>query len=87
MVFERSTNKANTIPDHQINNYMTKILHLLRFTDDRPSKPGAEIGSDASENKRCLRRVVVIPFRSPNDQQQVFAIRTFYIDEKAMVTL
>jgi hypothetical protein len=59
---------------------MTKILHLFRFTDDGPSNPGAEIGSEASENKRRLRRVVVIPFRSPNDQQQVLVIRTFYTD-------
>jgi hypothetical protein len=59
---------------------MARVLHLFRFTDDSASKPGAEIGSDASENKRRLRRVVVIPFRSPNDQQQVFVIRTFYID-------
>jgi hypothetical protein len=60
---------------------MTKIVNRLRFTDDSPSKPGAEIGPNASENKRDLRRVVVIPFRSPNDQQQVFVIRTFYTDE------
>jgi hypothetical protein len=60
---------------------MVKILHLFRFTDDSPLKPGAEIGSDVSENKRGLRRVAVIPFRSPNDQQQVFVIRsTFYTD-------
>jgi len=69
------------IPYNQIYNYMTRILNLLRFTDDTPSKPGAEIGPDASENKRDLRRVVVIPFRSPNDQLQVFVIRTFYTDE------
>ena len=60
---------------------MVKILHLFRFIDDSLSKPDAEIGSDASENKRRLRRVVVIPFRSPNDQLQVFVIRTFYTDE------
>ena len=59
---------------------MTKILHLFRFTNDCPSNPSAGIGSDRSENKRRLRRVVVIPFRSPNDQQQVFVIRTFYTD-------
>jgi hypothetical protein len=60
---------------------MTKILHLFRFTDDSPSKPDAEIDSDPWENKRRLRRVVIISFRSPNDQQQVFVIRTFYTNE------
>jgi len=59
---------------------MTKILHLFQFTDDSPSKPDAEIVSEASENQRRPRRVVVIPFRSSNDQQQVYAIRTFYAD-------
>ena len=59
---------------------MVKILHLFRLIDDSPSKPDVEIGSDASDNKRRLGRVVVIPFRSPNDQQQVFVIRTFYTE-------
>jgi hypothetical protein len=59
---------------------MAKIFHLFRFSDDSPSTPDAEIGADASANKRPLGRVVVIPFRSPNDQQQVFVIRTFYTD-------
>ena len=59
---------------------MTKILHLLQFTAESPSKPDAEIGSDASENQRRPGRIVVIPFRSPNDQQQVYAIRTYYAD-------
>jgi hypothetical protein len=72
--------KLLIIPHNQIYNYMVKILHLFRFTDDSPSNPGAEIGSEASESKRHLRRVVVIPFRSPNDQQQVLIIRTFYTD-------
>jgi hypothetical protein len=58
---------------------MAKIFHLLKFTDDSPSNSGAEISPDVSENQR-LGRVVVIPFRSPNDQQQVYAIRTFYAD-------
>jgi hypothetical protein len=61
---------------------MTQILHLFQFTDNSPSKPDAEIGSDASENKRRPGRVVVIPFRSPNDLQQVYAIRTLYADGK-----
>ena len=69
------------VPHNQIYNYMTKILHLFRFTDDSPSKPDAEIDSDPWENKRRLRRVVIIPFRSPNDQQQVLVIRTFYTNE------
>jgi len=59
---------------------MTKILHLLQFTAESPSKPDAEIGSDASENQRRPGRVAVIPFRSPNDQQQVCAVRTYYAD-------
>ena len=59
---------------------MTKILHLFQFADDRPSKPDAEIVSEASENQRRPGRVVVIPFRSPNDQQQVYAIRKLYAD-------
>src|SRR6516162_9089194 len=48
------------VPHNQIYNYMTKILHLFRFTDDSPSKPDAEIDSDPWENKRRLRRVVII---------------------------
>ena len=59
---------------------MIKIFHLFRFTDDCPANPGAETVSDLSENKRRLRRVVVIPFRSPNDQQQVVVIPRFYTD-------
>ncbi len=59
---------------------MAKIFHLLKFTDDSPSNSGAEISPDASENQRRPGRVVVIPFRSPNDQQQVYATRTFYAD-------
>ena len=66
---------------------MTKILHLFRFTNDCPSNPSAGIGSDPSENKRRLRRVVVIPFRSPSDQQQVFVIRAFRPMEEAIITL
>ena len=59
---------------------MTKIIHLFKFTADSHSQPEAEIGSDASENQRCLGRLIAIPFRSPNDQQQVYSIRTFYAD-------
>jgi len=59
---------------------MTKILYLLQFTADSSSQPDAEIGSDASENQRRPGRVVVIPFRSSNDQQQVYAIRAYYAD-------
>ena len=59
---------------------MAKIFHLFQFTDDSPSNPDAEIGSNASENQRRPGRIVVIPFRSPNDQQQVYASRTFYAD-------
>ena len=59
---------------------MTKIIHLLQFTADSPSKPDLEIGTDASKNQRRPGRAVVIPFRSPNDQQQVYAIRTYYAD-------
>ena len=59
---------------------MTKIIHLLQFTAEGLSKPDAEIGSDASENQRRPGRVVVIPLRSPNDQQQVYALRTYYAD-------
>jgi hypothetical protein len=61
---------------------MAKIFHLFQFTDDSPSNPDAEIGSNASENQRCPGRIVVIPFRSPNYQQQVYAyaIRTYYAD-------
>ena len=59
---------------------MTKIIHLLQFTADGLLKPDAEIGFDALENQRRPGRVVVIPFRSPNDQQQVYAVRTYYAD-------
>jgi hypothetical protein len=59
---------------------MTKILHLLQFIAENPSKPDSEIGSDASKNQRRTGRVVVIPFQSPNDQQQVYAVRTYYAD-------
>jgi hypothetical protein len=47
-----------------------------------PSKPDAEIGSNynASENRRRLERVYLISFRSPNDQQQVFAPRSSHVD-------
>ena len=59
---------------------MIKILHPLQFTAESSSKSDAEIGSDPSENQRRPGRVVVIPFRSPNDQQQVYAVRTYYAD-------
>jgi hypothetical protein len=59
---------------------MTRIFQLLQFTAESPSKPDAEIGSDASENQRRSGRVVVIPFQSPNDQQKVYALRTYYAD-------
>ena len=59
---------------------MTKILHLLQFTADGPSKPDTKIGSDASKHQRRPGRFVVIPFQSPNDQQQVYAVRTYYAD-------
>jgi hypothetical protein len=59
---------------------MTKILHLLQFIAENPSKPDSEVGSDASKNQRRPGRVAVIPFRSPNDQQQVCAVRTYYAD-------
>jgi hypothetical protein len=59
---------------------MTKILNLLQFTAESVSKPDSEIGSIASENQRRPGRVAVIPFRSPNDQQQVCTVRTYYAD-------
>jgi hypothetical protein len=59
---------------------MNKILHLFQFTDDSPSNPDSGICSAASKNQPRPKRLVVIPFRSPNDQQQVYATRTFYAD-------
>jgi hypothetical protein len=58
---------------------MAKILHLLQFTADSSLKPDADVNSasDASENQRRRSRIVVIPFRSPNDQLQLVAIRPF----------
>ena len=59
---------------------MTRIIKLCKFIDDSPSQPAVEIGVDASENQRRQGRIVAFPFRSSNDQQQVYALRTFYAD-------
>jgi hypothetical protein len=57
---------------------MAKILRLLQFTAER--QPDAEVSSssDAPENQHRPKRVVVIPFRSPNDQLQLSAIPPFH---------
>jgi hypothetical protein len=76
----RSSNVLLTNLNNQISKSMSKIFQLFQFTDDSPSNPDAQIGSAASENQRRPGRAIVIPFRSPNDQQQVYAIRTYYAD-------
>ena len=76
MICERPTNNLVTNPHNQIDNSMAKIFQLLQFTDDRPSIRDAQTVSEASGNQRRAERVVVIPFQSPNDQQQVYTVRT-----------
>jgi len=58
------------------------MIYLFLFTAESPSATSAEISStfNSSQNRSRKEHVVVIPFRSPNDQQQVFAIRTSHVD-------
>ncbi|MBV8415273.1 MAG: hypothetical protein JO251_08700 [Verrucomicrobia bacterium] len=56
---------------------MPKILHLFQFVAEGASRLDAEVNSAPSALKKSQRpgSLVLIPFRSPNDQQQLFAIR------------
>jgi len=56
---------------------MPKIFHLFQFVAEGACRLNAEVNSALIALKKSPRpgSLVLIPFRSPNDQQQLFAIR------------
>jgi hypothetical protein len=58
-------------------NIMSKIFHLFQFVAEGASRLDAEVNSAPIAPKRSQRpgSLILIPFKSPNDQQQLFAIR------------
>ena len=56
---------------------MPKIFRLFQFVAEVSSRLDAEVNSAPIALKKSQRpgSLVLIPFRSPNDQQQLFAIR------------
>ena len=56
---------------------MPKIFHLFQFVAEVSSRLDAEVNSTPSASKKSQYpgSLILIPFRSPNDQQQLFAIR------------
>jgi hypothetical protein len=61
---------------------MPKILHLFQFVAEGASRLDAEANSKPVAKKKSSRpgSLVLIPFKSPNDQQQLFAIRPSHED-------
>jgi len=56
---------------------MPKILHLFQFVAEGSPRLDAEVNSTPIALKKSQRpgSLILIPFKSPNDQQQLFAIR------------
>jgi hypothetical protein len=57
---------------------MPKILHLFQFVAEGASRLDVKVNSTPVTPKKSQRPgpLVLIPFRSPNDQQQLLVIRT-----------